>query len=185
MLPISVFNKVVFVTDRTCDIITNFKCSKMGNDIKLPISQRREEQQIQSTEENKTKCQLNYEIERISDEIRIINQKIDRLELNLKQIRHNVQYYKVLIMDMSTKLHQIKQDQVNIGLTDENYVEKAKRYLDSLDEFCCEAETDEMNAEGYSHADISVLEDRVISLNQEVSTNDKIIAKRIEKLSTN
>jgi hypothetical protein len=42
---------------------------------------------------------------------------------------------------MSTKLHQIKQDQVNIGLTDENYVEKAKRYLDSLDEFCCEAET--------------------------------------------
>jgi hypothetical protein len=42
-----------------------------------------------------------------------------------------------------------------------------------------------MNAEGYSHADISVLEDRVISLNQEVSTNDKIIAKRIEKLSTN
>jgi hypothetical protein len=116
MLPISVFNKVVFVTDRSCDIITNFKCSKMGNDIKLPISQRREEQQIQSTEENKTKCQLSmflvnvhrivdvfrffvdYEIERISDEIRIINQKIDRLELNLKQIRHNVQYYKVLIM---------------------------------------------------------------------------------------
>ncbi|XP_044264319.1 uncharacterized protein LOC123011097 [Tribolium madens] len=154
----------------------------MGNDIKLPVVQRKDLQTNQKSLLNESKEHLLYEIDKISQRVASITQQIDHIEHKLKHFSRNIDYYTLIITEMSNTLHQLEIEEVNASLSRENYIEKGKRYLELL-EVDGGLDLDE-DCEEYSAASIANLQKRLELLNSEVTLNEEYISKKAEQLSS-